>query len=415
MRAVVLSGGGSKGAYEIGVWKALRKLQISYDIVTGTSVGALNAAFMVQKDYFKGLLMWYNLKSEMVYDASMKIKTNKDFLKYTKKIIEDKGLAVDNLEMTVKKYLNTKKIYKSNVDLGIVTVKVPGLEPVELTKKDIPSDKLADYLVASASCFPAFPAKKIDGSSYIDGGFYDNLPINLAISMGASEVIAVDLDAIGIKRRVKDQSVPVHLITPKSDTGSFLVFDKVTSRKCIALGYNDTMKSYGKLDGDVFTFKKNSLKNNYVKNKDKYLEALHSILDKDNQGLFSKLVHLSIYDALLSNRKTELSEKRLFSKFNEIVESVGKIFNVDQTKIYTMSKYHKIIYEKVHSITEEEISIVYNQKSNEKLKYLFQDDLMVAYLYDCLLKKQNLKDISNIIVIFPNDFLCALYLYIVLS
>ena len=45
MRAVVLSGGGSKGAYEIGVWKALRKLHISYDIVTGTSVGALNAAF----------------------------------------------------------------------------------------------------------------------------------------------------------------------------------------------------------------------------------------------------------------------------------------------------------------------------------------------------------------------------------
>ena len=56
MRAVVLSGGGSKGAYEMGVWKALRKLHISYDIVTGTSVGALNAAFMVQKDYLKGLL-----------------------------------------------------------------------------------------------------------------------------------------------------------------------------------------------------------------------------------------------------------------------------------------------------------------------------------------------------------------------
>lgn len=41
---VVLSGGGSKGAYEIGVWKALRKLNVKYDIVTGTSVGALNAA-----------------------------------------------------------------------------------------------------------------------------------------------------------------------------------------------------------------------------------------------------------------------------------------------------------------------------------------------------------------------------------
>ena len=57
MRAIVLSGGGSKGAYEIGVWKALRKLHIKYDIVTGTSVGALNAALMTQKTYHQGLYL----------------------------------------------------------------------------------------------------------------------------------------------------------------------------------------------------------------------------------------------------------------------------------------------------------------------------------------------------------------------
>lgn len=412
MRAVVLSGGGSKGAYEMGVWKALHKLQISYDVVTGTSVGALNAAFMVQKDYLKGLLMWYNLKSDMVYDSSVKINSNKDFLKYAKKIVADKGLMVDNLEATVRKCLNVKKIYKSNIDLGIVTVKFPSLEPIELTKKDIPSDKLADYLIASASCFPAFPVKEIDGENYIDGGFYDNLPINLAISMGASEVIAVDLDAIGIKKQVKDKSVPIHLITPKADTGSFLVFNKETSRRCIALGYNDTMKSFGKLDGDVFTFKKDSLKKNYEKYKDKYIETLRSVLDYDEQVIFSKLVHLSIYDALLSNKKTELSKKRLFSKFNEVVENVGKIFGVDETKIYTMAKYHKSICDKVSVISDDKLSSV-RRESNENLKRLFHDDLMVAYLYDCLLKKQSIKDISNIIILFPNDFLCALYLYVI--
>ena len=45
-RAVVLSGGGAKGAYQIGVWKALRKLKINYSIVTGTSVGALNLSLI---------------------------------------------------------------------------------------------------------------------------------------------------------------------------------------------------------------------------------------------------------------------------------------------------------------------------------------------------------------------------------
>ncbi len=60
-RAIVLSGGGAKGAYQMGVWKAIKKLGISYDIVTGTSVGALNAALMVQKDFLRGFgcgLIW---------------------------------------------------------------------------------------------------------------------------------------------------------------------------------------------------------------------------------------------------------------------------------------------------------------------------------------------------------------------
>ena len=60
MKAIVLSGGGAKGAYQIGVWKALRKLHYQYDIVTGTSVGALNGAFFVQGNYKEALWMWEN-------------------------------------------------------------------------------------------------------------------------------------------------------------------------------------------------------------------------------------------------------------------------------------------------------------------------------------------------------------------
>ena len=52
MRAVVLSGGGGKGAYQIGVWKALRKLNYDYKIVTGTSIGAINGLMMAQKSFY---------------------------------------------------------------------------------------------------------------------------------------------------------------------------------------------------------------------------------------------------------------------------------------------------------------------------------------------------------------------------
>lgn len=48
--AIVLAGGGSRGAYQIGVWKALREMGIDYQLVTGTSVGALNGVLMVQQE-----------------------------------------------------------------------------------------------------------------------------------------------------------------------------------------------------------------------------------------------------------------------------------------------------------------------------------------------------------------------------
>ena len=51
--AIVLSGGGARGAYEMGVWKALKRMHVKYDIVTGTSIGSINGLLMVQKTYKK--------------------------------------------------------------------------------------------------------------------------------------------------------------------------------------------------------------------------------------------------------------------------------------------------------------------------------------------------------------------------
>ena len=80
MRAVVLSGGGSKGSYEIGVWKALRKMHIKYDIVTGTSIGALNGALMTQNTYFKALYIWNKLSLQYLFEQEPKNDTKIDIL-----------------------------------------------------------------------------------------------------------------------------------------------------------------------------------------------------------------------------------------------------------------------------------------------------------------------------------------------
>ena len=50
-QAIALAGGGTKGAYQVGAWKAMRALGIPFDIVTGTSIGSVTAALMVQGDF----------------------------------------------------------------------------------------------------------------------------------------------------------------------------------------------------------------------------------------------------------------------------------------------------------------------------------------------------------------------------
>ena len=86
--------------------------------------------------------------------------------------------------------------------------------------EDIPRGYLADYLLASSSLFPALQAHVIDGKSYVDGGYYDNVPINMALKRGANLVLAVDLDAVGFSK--EPQTTPdqeVRRIKPYWDLG----------------------------------------------------------------------------------------------------------------------------------------------------------------------------------------------------
>ena len=66
-RAVVFSGGGAKGGYQIGAWKALREIGFVPDIVTGTSVGALNGALMALGKYEDALFIWENMSADRVF------------------------------------------------------------------------------------------------------------------------------------------------------------------------------------------------------------------------------------------------------------------------------------------------------------------------------------------------------------
>lgn len=59
-QAIALAGGGTKGAYQVGAWKAMREL-IPFDIVTGTSIGSVTAALMVQGDFDRAWELWTHI------------------------------------------------------------------------------------------------------------------------------------------------------------------------------------------------------------------------------------------------------------------------------------------------------------------------------------------------------------------
>ena len=262
MRALVLSGGGAKGSYQIGVWKALRQLGIKIDIVTGTSAGAINGALIVQGNYWKAVNVWKRLNFNKVFGEEIENDTDMEALYKTiaKNFISEGGTEVKELNNLINKNLNKRKFYNSKINYGLVTVNVTNnkLEPVELEKKDIPKDKLGEYILASASCFPAFKKMKINDNHYIDGAYYDNVPLNLAIKMGATEAIVVDLKSIGLKRITKKKIKQI-TISPENDLDNFLNFNPNSAKKNIKYGYNDTMKAFGKLEGNKYTFKLNEL------------------------------------------------------------------------------------------------------------------------------------------------------------
>lgn len=269
--AFVLSGGGSRGAYEIGVWQALRETGLSIDIVTGTSVGALNGAMVAQDDFELALELWKELETCMVFDFGPKKHTGFSFeiggmdtdeaLGYAREILLHGGAGTTGLEKIVKEYVDEEKIRRSPIELGVVTVEFPSLKPCYLFTEDIPLGKLHDYILASAACFPAVQAKEIDGVWFIDGGYVDVMPVELAMKKGAERVTAVHLEAAGFVRRgtielAEDQLSRLTIIKSPWDLGNFLVFDTNNTQRILRLGYLDAMKQLGIFRGRKYTFMK---------------------------------------------------------------------------------------------------------------------------------------------------------------
>ena len=360
MLGVALEGGGARGAFHIGAIKALLEEGYEIDGIVGTSIGAFNAAMIAQGDFEKCLELWSNISPEQLFDIedrhmanvlnkNIGIKTISYFSSEAKKIIANRGIDTGNLRKVVDELIDEEKIRKSKVDFGLVTVELGPLSPIELFKEDIPRGKIKDYIMASAR-YPGLKMEPLDGKSYLDGGIYDNCPVNLLARKNYDKIIAIRLNT---SRKLKhiDNSINVVEIQPSMDLGGTFIFTRDLAHRNIKLGYYDAIRAIRKLKGREY-----------------YIEPV------DDEIVFNKLLELPdefIIDIGSSMGFENIPPKRMMFEF--ILPNIAKYLNLNKEDSYqdivialleTMARERDIEKFKIYSLGEFLNLIVDNEKDS---------------------------------------------------
>jgi NTE family protein len=263
---LVLEGGGAKGAYQIGAWKALKEAGVKIKGIAGVSVGALNGALICMDNLERAEEIWKNIdysKVMAVSDDTIKALKNKNFksLGLTELInsglqfFKDGGFDVTPLKNLISEVVGDEgEIRNSCRELFAVTYSVSDRKELAVDVRTSEIGTVKDMLLASAN-FLAFKNEKLNGKKYIDGGGFNNVPINVLLDHGYQDIIVIRIYGWGFdKERVVKipDNVTVAHIAPRQDLGGILEFDKRLARKNMTLGYYDAQRLLYGLCGKVY-------------------------------------------------------------------------------------------------------------------------------------------------------------------
>ncbi|WFR57988.1 patatin-like phospholipase family protein [Anaerocolumna sp. AGMB13025] len=260
---VVLEGGGAKGAYQIGVWKAFLECGLKIKGVSGVSVGALNGALICMDDYEEAESLWKRLTYSSVMNVNdeqmdklmkrdLKAINLKELTKDTGKILSEGGIDINPLKKLIEEWVDEEKIRKSQIEFVFGTFLVSKLKEVEITAWEAESTNLKDYLLASAA-LPAFRNEKLHGMKYLDGGMFNNVPVDMLINRGYKDIIVIRIYGIGLEKPVKiPKDVNIIEIAPRINLGGILEFNPDKIKRNIEVGYYDAMRCLRTLKGKIY-------------------------------------------------------------------------------------------------------------------------------------------------------------------
>lgn len=257
---IVLDGGGARGAYQIGAWKALKEAGVKINAVAGTSVGALNGALICMDEVENAEKIWSEMTFSKVMDVDddwMERLFNREN-KFTEVIAEiwkklsDGGVDITPLREMIHEVVDEDKIRCSGKEFCLLTFSLTDLKELDLGLDDIPKMMLENFLLAS-SYLLGFKNEKLDGKRYIDGGIFNNVPLKSLVKRGYTDIIEIRIYGPGREPRVKMPEGGVkYQIGPRVGLGSIIEFDGKRSRQNLKIGYYDAKRVLYGLEGFIY-------------------------------------------------------------------------------------------------------------------------------------------------------------------
>lgn len=182
--AFVFAGGGSLGAIEVGMLKALVEHGVRADLAVGSSVGAINAAFFAARPDIEGVRLleqaWHDVRRKNVFPIGP--------LRGLTGLLTRRDHLADPapLRNLLERWIPYRRLEESRIPCVIVTTELLSGSDVLLS-----SGPVVDALLASAALPAVFPPVRIGDRDLLDGMVASHTPIPAAVSAGASRIIVL--------------------------------------------------------------------------------------------------------------------------------------------------------------------------------------------------------------------------------
>lgn len=387
--ALSLEGGGARGAYQIGAVKALYENGFKFKAIVGTSIGAINGAYLAQGDFEKIYKMWQTMSFEDLLDLDneamknlINVNLSFDNVRYlSKKLgssIKNGGLDITKERKILEEGIDESRLRKSDILYGLVATCLTDIKGEELFIDQIDNGKVVDYIMASSN-LPVFKRSMIGEKKYLDGGLWDNCPVHMLEKKGFKDVIVIRAHKRNrirdYKNIVKRGNIKIHMVEPIDTLPGILNFDKDNLNELLLLGYYDVLRLINNYDGFRFYFQ--NINDDYILEKlnnisiGKIVEIINLLKIKIVVGEDANtILKTKIIPLLVSKTKVKYA-KNLKEGVIALIEHLALNEYIDKYKIYKIDEIIQLIksginYEELSQFSKAMYMVIVNFLEEEE-------------------------------------------------